>query len=241
MIFFCASDPAITNLLQKVGELWARVASVEREFHDLRIGAQILAGVMGFVGLSALLAVFLWVRALIIKKVEHRVDDRISSELKESAIPKLENDARAALKNSAAIMSELRGLADSAAGQWLMDTGERLVTFNVGYLAVEEKFAITFPAIPQILVGEANAGAWVFVKVDAKHRDRFTWAATVLGTSHPLPYTTRVQWIAISRKTAPLESQPGEIQTVNPPEPSLKTRMADKPATTTTKNSTPEG
>lgn len=224
MLLLAATDPAVERLLEKVGELWARVASVEQKFHDLRAGAETFAWAVGIVGISAIGVMILWVRSLIIKKVADRVEQSVASELKKSAIPKLEAEAKKALEASGAIVTELRGLADNVANQWIIDTGEHQVTFNAGYLQVEEHFSIRFPTTPQVLVCESDAGAWVFVKVDSKGPDKFTWAATILGSSRPLPYTTRIQWVAIARKTAPLDAkEPKDVEVSNPP-----ARMSEK-------------
>jgi hypothetical protein len=226
-----AADPEIMRLTDKYTELLQRVSGLDAKITGLIFTAGLVGAILGYIGYKEVQR-FLMAEAqrltrrsklrseFQIGRINRLMEDaatRARSEANER-ISKLIEDRKKTLdaeqgrlnsylseaaKGTASIRGHMEAVR--AAGQSIMiwESGDIAVEFvNEGYKNGVITFQNNFPIAPQVLICDGAPNAWLIVKVDEKHVDRFVWAATIVGGAVPLHKTT-LQWIAVARAVPP--------------------------------------
>jgi len=152
-----------------------------------------------FLGVVAVIAWFGWkelrrMTLVAAKNVEEKVKARVDTAVAEA------NEAVAKAK------AELSELERRAGTKIYIESGEEEFKLEGGYISAWIRFKTKFPRIPQVFVTEANAGHWIYMKVDNRDLDRFQWAGTSLipqkAGDAPHRHVGKIQWVAILTEEA---------------------------------------
>jgi hypothetical protein len=205
MHVLAAIDADVVRVLTELKELFQRVTALEHRLNGYVVTLAAVFAICGFIGWRQIKA---WVNDAVkraVDPVKARVDAEVSTYLerrkKEMTVSEVELDVY--MRRAAEASNDIRAIVENAKANaqdvLLWETGEdTLVLTGSNYANRLVKFRRPFPEEPQVFVGEANAGEWVYAKVDEKHPDRFVWAARSLSGG-PINYTTRIQWFAVAK------------------------------------------
>lgn len=198
------TDPTIQLVLVQLKEVFERLRALEERLtgrEQFAVGVFIILSPIGFLS-------YFEIKRVITRKLTDNVMGKVGAKidaaqkaLEESKQKYAAEISKVSKTNEAAEAAIGRLTAFSAdqltQGSHIIQTGSDPVTFtDTNYRNFEVIFPTPFPVVPQVFVGEANAGAWLIVKVDKKDATKFTWAASnLLGKA---TYSTVIQWLAIA-------------------------------------------
>ena len=179
----------LKSVVLELKEVLHRLDVLERDAHWHEI---IATSVFVFFGLSTIGALWrLW------SSVEKKVHDEVEKRAKEA------DGLLTTAKN------EIAELKRAIGTKVLIESG--LIEFTFGtaphvYASHTVLFKSKFPQMPQVFVTEANAGDWVYMKVDKVEIDRFVWAArTLTGQPSNPDRVVRLNWVAVHTEVLSLD------------------------------------
>jgi hypothetical protein len=178
------------NITPEFIEILHRLDILERDVYWHGLVASTIFVVLGLGTVGAF--VQLW--ASVKKKVHDEVEKRAK-------------EADGLLTNAKKEISELKKAIGTTIA---VESG--VIEFRFGapphnYASHTVSFKSKFPQVPQVFVTEANAGDWVYMKVDSVELDRFIWAArTLTGQPSNPDRVVRLNWVAIHTEVLSMQA-----------------------------------
>ena len=197
----------------EIKELLQRVTSLETKLDWILslipwVGGALLTLFALFFGLQ-LTGIRSWInkklRTTAIGQAERKAEKAATQiESKRDSIEAAVREAEARLETFRRLLSDIDDVA--TARFRTVETGSFEVTFAASdYCSGRVAFAKRFSFPPVVLLGEHQAGNWVFLKIDEVTPEYFKWAAKPL-LGEKVKYKTDVAWAALSVEVSNKES-----------------------------------